>query len=78
MLNASAAAGLLKIGCFMDYLYFFFSSSAVATLLQSPLVTSHAGVAEAALGAVENLSAANADNSTKLGTAGVCEGGYPA
>ena len=46
-------------------------------LLQSPLVTSNAGVAEAACGAVANLADGNAENKAKLGTAGVCEGGYP-
>ena len=52
-------------------------SAAVAALLQSPLVTSNAGVAEAALRAVQNL-AGDKSNSAKLGAAGVCEGGYPA
>ena len=64
--------------CFNGYLYFFFPSSAVVALLQSPLVTSNAGAAEAACGVVANLADGNAENSTKFGTAGVCEGGYPA
>ena len=54
-----------------------FSPPAVAALLQSPLVTSNAGVAERAYNAVRILSAANPENKAKLGTADVCEGGYP-
>ena len=53
------------------------SSAAVAVLLESPLVTSNAGVAKAACGAVWNLAVGNAENKAKLGAAGVCEGGYP-
>ena len=56
----------------------FYSSSAVAASLQSPLVTSNAGVAVAACGAVANLADGNPENTTKLGAAGACEGGYPA
>ena len=54
-----------------------FSSAAVAAFLQSPLVTSNAGVVQAACGAVANLADGNAENKAKLGAAGVCEGGYP-
>ena len=50
----------------------------VAALLQSPLITSNAGVAEAACRAVRNLAADNEENRAKLGAAGVCEGEYPA
>ena len=35
---------------------------------------SSAAVAEEGLGAIENLSAGNATNRTRLGEAGVCEG----
>ena len=59
------------------FLSFFLPSAAVAALLRSPLVTSNAGVAEAACGAVTNLAAGNAENKAKLGAACVCEGGYP-
>ena len=58
--------------------FFFFSSAAVAALLQSPLVRNNAGVAEAACRAVCNLAVCNVENQAKLGAAGVCEGGYPA
>ena len=54
-----------------------FSSVAVAALLKLPLVTSNAGIAEAACGAVQNL-AADDTISAKLGAAGACAGGYPA
>ena len=63
----------------MLFVVFIFSSAAaVAALLQSPLVTSNARVAEAACWAVRNLAGGNAENTAKLGAAGVCEGGYPA
>ena len=58
------------------FCFSFLFSAAVAALLQSPLVTSNAGVAEAAWRAVQNL--AGDSNRVKLGAAGVCEGGYPA
>ena len=51
---------------------FFFYSAAVAALL----VTSNAGVVEAACWAVANLAYGNAENQAKLGAAGVYEGGY--
>ena len=66
----SAAASEELLDCF------FVSSSAVAALLQSPLVTSNAGVADAAYCAVGNLASDNAENQAKLGAAGVCEGGF--
>ena len=56
---------------------FLLFPAAVAALLQSPLVTSKAGVAEAACWAARNLAYGNADNKAKLGTAGACEGVYP-
>ena len=54
----------------------FCYAAAVAALLQLPLVTSNAGVAEAACWAVLKL-AMDSTNSVKLGAAGACEGGYP-
>ena len=76
---ASAAAGLFFVpfSLLPKLPVFRFSSAAVAVLLQSPLVTSNAGVAEAACGAVRNLTAGDPENKAKLGAAGVCEGGYP-
>ena len=76
---ASAAAGLFFVpfSLLPKLPVFRFSSAAVAVLLQSPLVTSKAGVAEAACGAVANLAVDNAENKAKLGAACVCEGGYP-
>ena len=59
------------------FCFSFLFSAAVAALLQSPLVTSNAGVAEAAWRAVQYLAAGDS-NRVKLGAAGVCEGGYPA
>ena len=76
-LDAYVAALLdAYVAALLDTLISFFSSAAVAALLQSPLVTSNAGVAEAAWRAVQNL--AGDSNRVKLGAAGVCEGGYPA
>ena len=71
--SVSVSLAFLLVCCFL-----FPSAAAVAVLLQLPLVASHAGVAEAACGAVWNLAADNAENKAKLGTAGACEGGYPA
>ena len=79
---------LLLLNCFnfvpflllYFYLYFFltfFPSAAVAALLQLPLVTSNAGVAEAACGVVGNLADRNTENQAKLCAAGVCEGVCP-
>ena len=80
----AAAATAAPAGMFWFFLadllvlrYFFLFFVAVAALLKSPLVTSNAGVATAAFGAVTNLAADNAENKAKLGAAGVCEGGYP-
>ena len=55
---------------------FLFILAAIAVLLQSPLMTSDTGVAEAACGALGNLAAGNPENKAKLGAAGVCEGGF--
>ena len=63
--------------CFTGKLYFFLFSAAITALLQSPLITSNAGVAEAACGAVRNLTAGNEENRAKLGAAGACEGEFP-
>ena len=45
-------------------------------IIKLPLATSNAAVAEAALGAVQNLTYGNAENAAKLGSAGGCEGGW--
>ena len=82
VLAAAAVAGLLLLCFFFAALLvtcfcFNSSSAAVKALLQSPLVTSNAGAAEAACRAVANFAASSAEDKAKLGAAGVCEGGYP-
>ena len=57
--------------------FFSCSSAGVAALLQSPLVTGNACVAETVSRAVQNLTAVNTENKAKLGAAGACEGAYP-
>ena len=74
-----AVAGLLIFVSRLLYwlpIFLFFSSAAVTALLESPLVTSNVGVAEAACGAVTSLATDNAEIIAKLGAAGICEGGY--
>ena len=44
--------------------------------MKLPVATSNADVAGAAMGAVQNLAAGNAENTAKLGLAGGCEGGW--
>ena len=51
-------------------------SAAVVAIIKLPVATSNAAVAEAALVAVRNLVAGNAENAAKLGSAGGCEGGW--
>ena len=50
--------------------------TAVVAIIKLPVATSNAAVAEAALWAVRNLAAGNAENRAKLGSAGGCEGGW--
>ena len=56
-------------------IHLFFTSAAVVAIIQSPVATSSAAVAEAALWAVTNL-AVDAEIRAKLGSAGVCEGAW--
>ena len=50
--------------------------AAVVAIIKLPVATSKTAVAGAALGAVRNLAAGNAENRAKLGSAGGCEGGW--
>ena len=54
---------------------FFFVFAAVVAIMKLPVALSNAVVAEAALWAVYNLAAGNAENKVKLGSAGACKGG---
>ena len=58
----------------VDWLLCFFICAAVVAIMQSPLATSSAAVAEAGMWAVRILAVNNAENEAKLGSAGGCEG----
>ena len=51
-----------------------YTAAAVVEIIKLPVARSSAGVAEAGLRAVWNLTSANPENKVKLGSAGGCEG----
>ena len=59
----------LVFGCLI------FFPPAVVAIIKLPVATSSAVLVEAALDAVYILAVGNAENRTKLGSAGGCEGG---